>query len=67
MRGLLILSALLAVALAIDAAEFDGQYRRAVWREVNYEGQQFASRITHLLTGAPVDLPTLRPFQGVNP
>jgi hypothetical protein len=53
MRGLLILSVLLAVALAVDTEEFGGQYRRAVWREVNYEGQQFASKVGHFFELGP--------------
>jgi hypothetical protein len=38
LRGLLLLSVLMIVALAIDAAEFGGQYRRAVWREAIRQG-----------------------------
>jgi hypothetical protein len=66
MRGLLLFSVWLAVALAVDAYAFDGQYRRAFLSETH----RFTSQITHRLTGAPgapVDAPTLRPFQGVNP
>jgi hypothetical protein len=37
--GLLLLSVLMVVALAIDAAEFGGQYRRAVWRETSRQYQ----------------------------
>jgi hypothetical protein len=45
MRILLLLSALMAVALAIDASEFSGRHRRAVWSEANYQIQQFANKV----------------------
>jgi hypothetical protein len=50
MRELLLLSVFVVVALAIDAYGFDGQYRKATLREVNYETQEFASKIKYLLT-----------------
>ena len=42
MRILLFLSALLVVALAIDASAYGGRYRKAVMFEANYQTQQFA-------------------------
>jgi hypothetical protein len=39
LRGLVLLFALMLVLLAVDAAEFGGQYRRAAWREAIRQGQ----------------------------
>ena len=39
LRGLMLLFVLLLVFLAIDAARFDGQYRRDVWRQASREYQ----------------------------
>jgi hypothetical protein len=50
MRGLLLFAIWLAVALAIDAYGFDGQYRRVVVREANYQAHQFGQEVQHLLT-----------------
>jgi len=44
MRILLFLSALMIVALAIDASAHGGRYRKAVMFEANYQMQQFAYR-----------------------
>jgi hypothetical protein len=43
MRALLLLSALLVVALAIDISAFGGHFRRAVWREAirQYQTPQY--------------------------
>jgi hypothetical protein len=41
MRTLLTLIAAMGLLWAIDVAAFDGRYSRAVWQDVNYQGQQF--------------------------
>ena len=46
MRSFLFLSALIVVALAIDASKFNGRYRRAVLWEANSQTQQFAYKVT---------------------
>ena len=53
MRNLLILSALIAVALAVDAQEFSGQYRRAAWLEVNYQAQKFTHKVGQFFELSP--------------
>jgi hypothetical protein len=45
MRSLLFVSALIIVALAVDAWAFGGQYRRSALREANYQTQQFAYKV----------------------
>jgi len=39
MRSLSFLIAAAIVLLAVDAAEFNGQYRKAVWHEMGYLGR----------------------------
>jgi hypothetical protein len=39
LRSLALLSVLVLTLLAIDAAEFGGQYRRDVWRQASREYQ----------------------------
>jgi hypothetical protein len=51
MRGLVLLSIWLAVALSIDAYAFGGQYRRAVLHEVDYRTRLVVREVTDLLTG----------------
>jgi hypothetical protein len=46
---LLLLSVLLLTALAIDAAEFGGQYRRAVWREASRQVQMLQYKVAYYL------------------
>jgi hypothetical protein len=50
MRGLLLFGVWLAVALAIDAYGFDGEYRRAVVREASYQAHQLGYEVQHFLT-----------------
>jgi hypothetical protein len=47
--GLLLPSVLMVVALAIDAAEFGGQYRRAVWREASRQVQMLQYKVAYYL------------------
>jgi len=39
MRSLFLLTAVAVVLLAIDAAEFNGHYRKAVWHQVSFQGR----------------------------
>jgi hypothetical protein len=39
-RLVLLLSALMVLALAVDASAFGGQYRRGVWREAGRQYQR---------------------------
>jgi hypothetical protein len=41
MRHLLFLASAIGAFLAIDAIQFEGYYRTAVWREAQYRGQAF--------------------------
>jgi hypothetical protein len=52
MRTLLFLSALLVVALAIDASAFGGRYKKAFLLEDNYQTQRFVYKLpaSHGLT-----------------
>jgi hypothetical protein len=45
MRSLLLLFALIVVALAIDASEFGGRYRRTLLVEANFRTQQFVYKV----------------------
>jgi hypothetical protein len=45
MRSLLFLSALLVVALAIDASAFGGRYKKAFLLEDNYQTQRFVYKV----------------------
>ncbi len=45
MRSLLFLSALMILALAVDASEFGGRYRKALLVEANFYTQQFANKV----------------------
>ena len=47
--GLLLLSVLMVVALAIDAVEFGGQHRRAVWREASRQVQMLQYEVAYYL------------------
>ena len=50
MRNLFLLSAIVVVFLAIDAAEFDGYYRRTICSDVWYEGQALRYKLVHSLS-----------------
>jgi hypothetical protein len=39
----------IGVLFAIDAIGFEGQYRRAVWREAEYQGQLFDREVEYML------------------
>ena len=41
MRHLLFMASAFGALLAIDAMQFDGYYRTAVWREAQHKGQAF--------------------------
>jgi hypothetical protein len=45
MRMLMTIIVLIAAAAVVDSLFFDGQYRKAVWEEANYQGQQFRYQI----------------------
>jgi len=45
MRSLLFLSALLVVALAINASAFGGRYKKAFLLEDNYQTQRFVYKV----------------------
>jgi hypothetical protein len=50
MRGLLLFGVWLALVLAIDAYGFDGEYRRAVMHEANYQTHRLGYDLQHFLT-----------------
>jgi hypothetical protein len=54
MRGLLLLSFLIAAALAIDAYAFGFRYSRAALREADYQTQQFSYKVNRHVT-SPID------------
>jgi len=61
MRTLFLLGAMAVAFLAIDAAGFDGYYRRAVWSEVWYQGQIAQYAVEHYFSSyADNSLPSRR-------
>jgi hypothetical protein len=52
MRSLFLLTAAVIVLLAIDAAEFSGQYRKAVWHEMSYLGRTLQYKVDRALDPA---------------
>jgi hypothetical protein len=50
MRSLFLVGAMAVAFLAIDAAGFDGYYRRAVWDELWYQGQMAQYAVDHHFT-----------------
>ena len=50
MRFLLKIAILIAVAGVVDSFYFDGQYRQAVFEEVNYQGQQVRYQVDLLVS-----------------
>jgi hypothetical protein len=47
MRSLIFLIAVAVVLLAFDAAEFGGQYRKAVWHEANSQYRMLQYKAEH--------------------
>jgi hypothetical protein len=52
MRSLFLLTAVAVVLLAIDAAEFNGHYRKATWVELGYQGRLLQYRVERSLDPA---------------
>jgi len=48
-RNLLILAVFIAALAAIDAFVFNGYYRRAVWQQAYYQGNQFSAEVRYQL------------------
>ena len=49
LRAVLLLSIIMIGALAVDAAEFGGHYRKVVWREAGRQGQTLQHRAARLV------------------
>ena len=49
LRAVLLLSIIMVGALAVDAAEFGGHYRKVVWREAGRQGQTLQHRAARLV------------------
>ena len=54
MRSLFLLTAVTGVLLAFDAAEFSGQYRKAVWHEAGYQFRMLQYQAERYLYVAPL-------------
>jgi hypothetical protein len=54
MRSLFLLTMVTVVLLAIDAAQFSGQYRRAVWLEAGYQFRMLQYQAERYLYVAPL-------------
>jgi hypothetical protein len=50
MRSLFLLTVAAVVLLAIDAAEFNGHYRKAVLHQLNYQGRMLQYKAEHSVT-----------------
>jgi hypothetical protein len=53
MRSLFLLTVVAVVLLAIDAAEFSGQYRKAVWHEADYQFRMLQYKVERSLYVVP--------------
>jgi hypothetical protein len=49
MRFWMMIVLFLAAAEVVDTFYFDGQYRQAVWAEVNYQGRQVRYQVDSLV------------------
>jgi hypothetical protein len=47
MRSLFLLTVVAVVLLAIDVAEFNGHYRKAVWHELSHQGRMLQYKAEH--------------------
>jgi hypothetical protein len=54
MRSLFLLTVVTVVLLAFDAAEFSGQYRKAVWLEAGYQFRMLQYQAERYLYVAPL-------------
>jgi hypothetical protein len=50
MRSLFLLTVAGVVLLAIDAAEFNGHYRKVVLHQLNYQGRMLQYKAEHSVT-----------------